>query len=428
MSDEDERHAHEVEAEEDDDDDEVYSLDDIDEQYTLEPLTPSAQEPPPEEEEEEEEQEPLSGPIGIVVDVHHLQSSFAIPAEATIDSFERALVARCGGGPICARFACDAATLSSDVEQPSKRGLHAQLRERGYELLLAPPRPLTGSHGATDIDMAACILDVARGRPGANSAATNLVLIAGDADFSSLLSRVLPPRRAHLDPSGSTRGGGAASPAADPAVATTAGALPLVGTPSALGVAPGSGGGGLRACVLVTEGELPAVSGRYARSGGSPASPSAGLVALQRCPSATRSAAADVDVRHADLLALLPTLVPGIDLREAKAVREGRRRRVMEAAAKLARSEEMLESSHQARRLSNAHIAPWATAPCSLLPGRLHPAPCTLGDCTLLPAPWATVPCSLLPGQLYPAPDSQTRTSLLNASAAHRALAPTHRS
>ncbi len=72
-------------------------------------------------------------------------------------------------------------------------------------------------------------------------------------------------------------------------------------------------------------------------------SPSPGQAAASSC-SAGGSGGARLDIRHADLLALMPKLVPGIDLREAQAGRERRRRREREAAARAAQKEEQLET------------------------------------------------------------------------------------
>ena len=381
-------------------------------------------------------EQPLSGPIGIVVDLHYLQTSFAIPGDASIVHFERALAARCGGGPICARFACDDAShvsggsaevtaaspaAGADTSQSAgRRQLHAQMRKQGYELLLAPPRPLTGAHGATDIDMASCILDVARGCSTAAAEAAPcvtasmraaiLVLVAGDADFTSILRRVLLPRcpeppplplplllppqpppalpaataaqeasaalaaaaaaAAAAAPSGAANTAeGASVSAGDAGVTKPAGKdegegedegmevevavefdEPAPASTSALVLAPASppsaadasssttfgAAAGLRACLLVSEGGIPPSIARFTSAAAAPPS--------SRRLGEGSGSAAFLDVRHADLLALLPTLVPGIDLRKAKAARDLRRRRERETATRAAQKEEQIEA------------------------------------------------------------------------------------
>jgi hypothetical protein len=385
-------------------------------------------------------EQPLSGPIGIVVDLHYLQTSFAIPGDASIVHFERALAARCGGGPICARFACDdashvsggsaevtaASPAGADTSQSAgRRQLHAQMRKQGYELLLAPPRPLTGAHGATDIDMASCILDVARGCSTAAAEAASmhaaiphpraaiLVLVAGDADFTSILRRVLlphcpappplplplllPPQPppalpANETSANSTSAAAAAAAAASGTANTAEGASVSVGvagvtkpgkedegeddgmevevavefdapapasaasaaSAAALVLAPASppsaadasssttfgAAAGLRACLLVSEGGIPPSIARFTSAAAAPP--------LSRSTlgegSGSAAAPAFLDVRHADLLALLPTLVPGIDLRKAKAARDLRRRRERETATRAAQKEEQIEA------------------------------------------------------------------------------------
>jgi hypothetical protein len=136
--------------------------------------------------------------IGVVLDLHYLQitaSSFSLQTDWSLPDFEEALVAACGGGTIVQRFACDAA-LDEHGEQHNhgKAALHARLRRAGYELVLSPGKGVTKSgqrgQGATDVDVAVCIFDVAGAFAPAPRART-LALVAGDSDFKPALVRVL---------------------------------------------------------------------------------------------------------------------------------------------------------------------------------------------------------------------------------------------
>ena len=136
--------------------------------------------------------------IGVVLDLHYLQitaSSFSLQTDWSLPDFEEALVAACGGGTIVQRFACDAA-LDEYGEQHNhgKAALHARLRRAGYELVLSPGKGVTKSgqrgQGATDVDVAVCIFDVAGAFAKAPRAHT-LALVAGDSDFKPALVRVL---------------------------------------------------------------------------------------------------------------------------------------------------------------------------------------------------------------------------------------------
>ena len=136
--------------------------------------------------------------IGVVLDLHYLQitaSSFSLQTDWSLPDFEQALVAACGGGTIVQRFACDAA-LDEHGEQHNhgKAALHARLRRAGYELVLSPGKGVTKSgqrgQGATDVDVAVCIFDVAGAFAQAPRART-LALVAGDSDFKPALVRVL---------------------------------------------------------------------------------------------------------------------------------------------------------------------------------------------------------------------------------------------
>ena len=302
-----------------------------DAEYDIEYLGQSTEEP---------DNPPLSGPVGVVLDIHYLQASFAIPADVSIAAFEDALVARCGGGPICARYACDAAAVTADSEVGvSRQRLHARLQERGYELHLAPPRPLTSTPGETDLDMAACILDVSQGR--CSPRATTLALVAGDASFGGLLRRILLPRRrrdgcAHGMPSAPPSGEAAASAPDGHTASVDTASLPDTVGPAKDEVPTESQPAGLQACLLISESDAL----RQCRElGNAPAA--GGTHAVAPLPA--------VDVRCADLLGLLPHLVPGIDLREVKAMRDRRRRRVKEATTRIALKEDALESKRVAK-------------------------------------------------------------------------------
>ena len=123
--------------------------------------------------------------IGVVLDLHYLQitaSSFSLQTDWSLPDFEQALVAACGGGTIVQRFACDAA-LDEHGEQHNhgKAALHARLRRAGYELVLSPGKGVTKNgqrgQGATDVDVAVCIFDVA----GAFAQAPRARTLAADA-------------------------------------------------------------------------------------------------------------------------------------------------------------------------------------------------------------------------------------------------------
>ena len=181
--------------------------------------------------------------IGVVLDLHYLQitaSSFSLQTDWSLPDFEEALVAACGGGTIVQRFACDAA-LDEHGEQHNhgKAALHARLRRAGYELVLSPGKGVTKSgqrgQGATDVDVAVCIFDVAGAFARAPRART-LALVAGDSDFKPALVRVLAEH------------GSAATAAA------AAGEDVLhsddAGGEGMGGAGAGAGAGALRACVV----------------------------------------------------------------------------------------------------------------------------------------------------------------------------------
>ena len=128
-----------------DDDDEVFSVEavdsDVDDELLPAPLLPSPSPSIPRHAESS-----LSGPIGIVLDLHYLQTAFAVPADASIAEFEHAVAQRCGGGQICARYACDSMAfggldVASAAEAPNRKRLHASLRDHGYEVLLPRYEP-----------------------------------------------------------------------------------------------------------------------------------------------------------------------------------------------------------------------------------------------------------------------------------------------
>ena len=252
------------------------------------------------------------GPVAVILDVAYLTSEFTIPSDASFSPFEDALSAKCGGGTICARFACD---LEPDGEPlPARQRLHAALRQHGYELLLSSPRPLTGARGTTDLEMACCIMDSSKApvQPavGRRERASVLALVAGDADFSSVLGRVLIP----------------APPAPPPAAedGSTSDAPPP--TPEA--ASSSSSADGLRACVYVSErGDRGQINGVAIRAEA---------------------------IKHVDLLNVLPSLVPSIDLREATMRRDRRRDAQRNANAKVSQKEKVAETKRLAKEEEKA--------------------------------------------------------------------------
>ena len=284
----------------------------------------------------------FSGPVAIVLDVQYLASEFSIPATASFGRFEDAVSLRCGGGTICARFACD---LEADGEPlPSRVRLHDALRTHGYELVLTPPRPLSGMPGATDLDITCCILEAARAPP---PSANVIALVVGDCDFSAVLGRVLaaPPPPLALPPAPADAPGGTSEGCASPAHSTgmqstgrqsTGHGLvspPLRATGGESSSAPPEG---LRACVLISERE--ATAPRLKSAAGGSSSSAARAAALSRPAT-----------RHLDLFAMLPALVPGIDLRDAKLRRERRQRLQSETAARVMQKEKQAESTRPGR-------------------------------------------------------------------------------
>ena len=94
---------------------------------------------------------------------------------------------------IVERYACDCIASEKRFGHGKNR-LHAKLRDAKYELILSPPKRVTGSQGSTDVDVALSILHVA-GAFAAQPLANALVLIAGDADFKPCIHRVLSARQ-----------------------------------------------------------------------------------------------------------------------------------------------------------------------------------------------------------------------------------------
>ena len=234
-------------------------------------------------------------PIAVVLDVHYLGSAYAVAADVTVDKFEAALSKRCGGGRIVSRHACDAlasdAVCAPDVAEQRKE-LHAKLRNAGYTVALAPPRPSSGVVGNTDVDVACAILaGTAAATAGASrsygasraprKSAGVLALVAGDADFSAALSHVL-------------------SPAAELAV-------PLRRAFVFSGRAPSREPGGH-------------IVGAAAASG----------------------ASSHDSISHADALPLLPSLMPTMVTNDVREWRDRRRRRVIEEEARAVKKEDEL--------------------------------------------------------------------------------------
>ncbi len=273
---------------------------------------------------EEVDSSSFAGRVALILDVHYLEAEFSVPADASFARFESALASHCGGGPICARYACD---VEPDGEPlPARQRLHEALRQSGYTLLLAAPRPLSGMPGTTDLDITCCILASAGRSPPPlplSSAALPrpanvLALVSGDADFSGVLAQVLPPPRRAATPASTPM---AASDAASPAPTSGAAAGAEGGASSPVASpAPLSLTDGLRACVLVSE----------------------------------LGSASSSLVKHVDLLAMLPALVPGIDLRDASLRRERRRRTQAETAAKVMQRERALETKRWAKEEERA--------------------------------------------------------------------------
>ena len=155
-----------------------------------------------------------AGTIGIVIDLHYLQvaaSSFSLTTAWSVPAFEQALVRSCGGGSVSVRIACDScqydASRRGSPDEPGspdgpsrqskeaygKARLHAALKEAGYRLVLSPNKAISNAQGATDVDVACSVFEVAGAfAPGAR--AQTLALVAGDADFKPVVSAVLAAR------------------------------------------------------------------------------------------------------------------------------------------------------------------------------------------------------------------------------------------
>ena len=134
--------------------------------------------------------------IGVVLDLHYVQIATRSFGQLTAFSplaFEAALVDKCGGGVVSARWACDAAPPDGEEHPHAKKTLHAALRAAGYTLVLSAPKA-SGTQGATDVDVACSIFRVA-GAFEAAAAADTLALVAGDADFRPALAAVLAARK-----------------------------------------------------------------------------------------------------------------------------------------------------------------------------------------------------------------------------------------
>ena len=104
--------------------------------------------------------------LGVVLDLHYLQiaaSSYSLQTTWSVSALEEALLACCGGGVITVRYACDSEHADSEASARGhgKASLHRQLEAAGYELSLSPSKKMSGAQGATDVDVACSIYDVA---------------------------------------------------------------------------------------------------------------------------------------------------------------------------------------------------------------------------------------------------------------------------
>ncbi|KAL3918656.1 MAG: hypothetical protein SGPRY_005928 [Prymnesium sp.] len=196
-------------------------------------------------ENEEGTVEDESATIGIVIDLHYLQvaaSAFSLATAWSVPAFEKAVRRACGGGRITLRIACDSCHHDdesdagkpppdgyvckhckvaghwlrdcprSDSNSPSTRAispgggkhstfgkarLHSALREAGYRLVLSPNKAMTNVQGATDVDVACSIFEMA-GAFAPCPIVQKAVLVAGDADFKPVVSAVLSARQEEL--------------------------------------------------------------------------------------------------------------------------------------------------------------------------------------------------------------------------------------
>ena len=144
--------------------------------------------------------------VDIVLDLAYLRTACGLSPDVAPAAFEAALASKLNAEPsdIGERQACDVQAAAGSPEAT----LHAQLRDAGYTLVLAPRRPLAPNAGV-EADVACCLLELAgalgpaaatSSSAAASSATPNgvaVVLVGGDADWSRVMERALSARALH---------------------------------------------------------------------------------------------------------------------------------------------------------------------------------------------------------------------------------------